>query len=38
MSNEPKGEWEAKWDALYYAFIKKQKSILAHTQLANLVS
>ena len=38
MSNEPKGDWEAKWDALYYAFIKKQKSILAHTQLANLVS
>lgn len=31
MSNEPKGEWEAKWDKLYYAFIKKQKNVLKHT-------
>ena len=38
MSNEPKGEWEDKWDALYYAFVKKQKHVLEHTPLANLVS
>jgi deoxyribodipyrimidine photolyase-related protein len=37
MSNENKGEWSDKWDALYRAFIKKQKDILKHTQLANLV-
>lgn len=37
MSNEEKGDWEEKWDKLYFAFIKKQKSVLAHTPLANLL-
>lgn len=36
MSNEPKGDWQEKWDKLYYAFIKKQKSILKHTPLKGL--
>jgi len=31
MSNELKGEWEAKWDKLYYSFIKTQKNLLKHT-------
>ena len=37
MSNEPTGDWEEKWDKLYFSFIKKQKSVLKHTQLANLI-
>jgi deoxyribodipyrimidine photolyase-related protein len=36
MSNEPKGEWEDKWDKLYSSFLKKQKTVLDHTPLAKL--
>lgn len=37
MSNEERGAWEAKWDALYRAFIEKHADVLKHTQLANLI-
>jgi deoxyribodipyrimidine photolyase-related protein len=37
MTNEPRGEWEEIWDALYRNFIKKQKQILEKTPLAHLV-
>lgn len=37
MSNETKGDWQEKWDTMYATFIQKQKHILKHTQLANLI-
>ena len=37
MSNEERGTWEAKWDALYRAFIEKHADVLKHTVLANLI-
>lgn len=38
MSSQKKGEWTETWDRLYHAFLQKNKQILKHTQLANLVA
>ena len=37
MSNESRGSWTDAWDNLYRTFLKKNKSILLTTVLANLV-
>lgn len=37
MTNAGRGEWQIKWDKLFYTFIREHKDIIQHTQLANLV-
>ena len=37
MTNAEKGEWQTKWDTLFYKFINNHKDIIQHTQLANLL-
>jgi deoxyribodipyrimidine photolyase-related protein len=37
MSSAKKGEWTTVWDDKFKSFIQKNKQIIKHTQLANLV-